>query len=339
MKLRNKIFISPVFIIPLVLLIINDFLLKPVFHNIITGKISDFAGLFIFPLFWSVFFFNKRKYIYIFTFVFFVFWKSPLSQSFIDFFNSIFVFNISRSVDFSDLIALVSLPFSYLFLNKYIHTQSLSCSDNKRNISLLFLKKILINTMAVLAIISFCATSYHKNFEFNKLYSFGFNGEKLIEKINLIQNTCNNLPLSTKIQNSDSIIYNGNDTSYISFNGYNEFYDTIFKYDKILKKKTNIIDTVIHHKYPKIDTIFIKNNQEITYKLSSGKYFSSIHKNYCDCVDCHIRLSWKNDSSYLKLNYIYTSNCYGMFDKTNNKKEKNLLLEAFEKEIIIQLKK
>ena len=42
---------SPAFIAALALLVINDFALKPLLHNAVTGKVSDFAGLFALTLF------------------------------------------------------------------------------------------------------------------------------------------------------------------------------------------------------------------------------------------------------------------------------------------------
>src|SRR5687767_12389116 len=42
---------SPAFISAVALLVVNDFALKPLFHNVVTGKLSDFAGLFALTLF------------------------------------------------------------------------------------------------------------------------------------------------------------------------------------------------------------------------------------------------------------------------------------------------
>jgi hypothetical protein len=161
----------------------------------------------------------------------------------------------------------------------------------------------------------------------------------LIEKINNIANNCNNIPISDKIEDADSMLINGKDTSYISFNGYTGFHDTIYKFDKVRKRETKTIDTIYYHKYPNIDTIYVSNNKQIPLRISARKYFNNEKITYCDCVTCYIRLSWKNDSSFVKLNYIYTSNCYGMFKKVDNKTEKSILLDAFEKEIISHLKK
>ena len=199
--------------------------------------------------------------------------------------------------------------------------------------------RIAIYPVALLTIFSFCATSYIKTFDYNKTYKFGFNNKLLLQKINNLKNNCGNTPLSERIENADSIIINGNDTSYISYNGFTEFYDTLYKYDKILKKSTSIIDTVYHYKYPKVDTAFITNNKKVVIKIPAVKYFEKNNNSYCDCVNCYVQISWKNDSSFIFLQYIYTSNCYGIFKKMDKKEEQKTLLEAFEKEIINNLKK
>lgn len=104
------------FIIGLILLIANDFIFKFHFHNQLTGKISDYAGLFIFPYFCSVFFKKYTKWIYIFTGIGFMFWKSPYSEPFIEMWNDNMYFKTRRIVDYTDLLALIILPISYKYL-------------------------------------------------------------------------------------------------------------------------------------------------------------------------------------------------------------------------------
>jgi len=62
------------------LLLSNDFVFKEQFHNGFTDKLSDFAGLFVFSLFWIAFFPRHKRFICISTAVLFVFWKSAYSQ-------------------------------------------------------------------------------------------------------------------------------------------------------------------------------------------------------------------------------------------------------------------
>lgn len=71
MKQHQSPLLSVGFIAGLLLLLLNDFYLKANFGNAFTGKLSDVAGLFIFPLFWAVFFPAHKKVIYLSTALFF----------------------------------------------------------------------------------------------------------------------------------------------------------------------------------------------------------------------------------------------------------------------------
>lgn len=102
----------PVFLVSLFILLLNDLILKTTFHNYLTGKLSDFAGLLAFPFFWSVLFPKRIKEIHIGVVLFFCFWKSPFSETFVN------LFGFYRIVDFSDYIALVSVFISFLLLKK-----------------------------------------------------------------------------------------------------------------------------------------------------------------------------------------------------------------------------
>jgi hypothetical protein len=118
MKPNHTLFSKPLFLIGLILLITNDFYLKYAFPGILTGKLSDFAGLFIFPYFFSVFFEKQAKFIYIATALFFVYWKLEMAQPFIDWLSSVTTLNLYRTVDITDCIALLILPVSYQYFKK-----------------------------------------------------------------------------------------------------------------------------------------------------------------------------------------------------------------------------
>ena len=129
------------FLFCLAVLLLNDFYLKTEYHNGLTGKLSDFCGLFIFASFWSALFPNKKRTIYFSTALLFVIWKSPYSQPFIDLF-SYSLYPIYRVVDLTDLISLLILPISYYY--------------NPKDFFKLKLSPIILG---VITIFSFCATS------------------------------------------------------------------------------------------------------------------------------------------------------------------------------------
>lgn len=131
------------FLIGLGLLLLNDFYLKDYFHNWWTGKISDFAGLFILPIFLSLI--NPKKIIwnYIITVIVFAFWKTEISTSTLTYLNNSTNLGLYRVVDYSDFIAFLILPFSYYY-NKY-----------SKKIKIDSLKPVIVS----LSIFSFYATS------------------------------------------------------------------------------------------------------------------------------------------------------------------------------------
>jgi len=115
-KIRTDIFLSPLFIVSLVVLLINDNYLKGAYGNWFTGKLSDFAGLFFFTLFWCAFFPKRSTLIAYLVSFFFLYWKSPASEPFIQVWNEVFYFyNIGRVVDYTDCIALIMVPLAVLY--------------------------------------------------------------------------------------------------------------------------------------------------------------------------------------------------------------------------------
>ncbi len=102
------------FLASIFLLLINDLYLKYQYHNYLTGKLSDFAGLFAFPYFFSCFFPKKAKQIYVISGVLFMIWKSQFSQPIFDLAHS-YGIGIDRTVDYSDLISLLIIPVSYIY--------------------------------------------------------------------------------------------------------------------------------------------------------------------------------------------------------------------------------
>lgn len=105
--------LSAQFLIGLAALLLNDLYLKAAYPGTITGKLSDVAGLWIFPMFWSAIWPRRARMLYAATAMAFVVWKAPISQPAIDAWNAVSLMPIARVVDFSDLFALLVLPASY----------------------------------------------------------------------------------------------------------------------------------------------------------------------------------------------------------------------------------
>ncbi|WBX99489.1 hypothetical protein [Chryseobacterium gambrini] len=117
MNNRNQI-LNPIFIVCLMTLLLNDFYLKQTFSNALTGKISDFAGLTVFPIFIAYVFPNTRKWISIATGILFMIWKTPLVTPIIETLNQFSPLKIQRIIDYSDYWALVVLPIAHTIINR-----------------------------------------------------------------------------------------------------------------------------------------------------------------------------------------------------------------------------
>lgn len=113
-KLQH-ILISPGFLFALFVLFFNDFYLKAAFGNFLTGKLSDLAGLFAFPILVAAFAPRRSLAIYAVVASGFIFWKSPFSNFAIDILNSFSPFAFGRVIDYSDWIAITILPISYCY--------------------------------------------------------------------------------------------------------------------------------------------------------------------------------------------------------------------------------
>ena len=94
----------------------NDLFLKISYANWLTGKLSDFAGLLVFSLLLFAFFPRQVRPLSWTTCALFVWWKSPYSGAFIEAINASEVVRIARTVDYTDLIALLTIPAAtYVF--------------------------------------------------------------------------------------------------------------------------------------------------------------------------------------------------------------------------------
>jgi hypothetical protein len=131
------------FIIGLAVLLLNDLVLKDYFQNWWTGKLSDFAGLFIFPIFLTLFNSSRIVWNYLFTILLFIFWKTELSTPFLDELNNLTHLGFARVVDYTDFMAFSILPLSYYYSK---HAQALKIHQ---------LKPLLV----CISIFSFYATS------------------------------------------------------------------------------------------------------------------------------------------------------------------------------------
>lgn len=173
-KSRLDLLLNPIFILAVGLLLLNDFYLKYTYGNFLTGKLSDFVGLFLFPYFLSSLSIKRTKTFYYGTAFLFLFWKSEFSQEIINWIRTMGI-GVNRVVDYSDLLALSILPFSFGYLQK----------------QLLIEKKIsnyLIVPLGILSLFAIWATSLpHEkvvlNLSLNEVYEIQMSKSELLNTI------------------------------------------------------------------------------------------------------------------------------------------------------------
>lgn len=117
MRINSKSLVL-VFVSALIILAINDHYLKYAFPGFLTGKLSDAVGIIAFYLFLSFLFPDKKIFSCFLTVLIFTWWKSPLSQGVIDFFNASRLFTIGRTIDYTDFWCLLVIPVIFLFLSE-----------------------------------------------------------------------------------------------------------------------------------------------------------------------------------------------------------------------------
>lgn len=135
---------SPIFLFALGAMVVNDWALKPLFHNALTGKLSDFAGLAAFTLFLCSLWRGRRLAIALGVSAAFTLWKSPYAQVLIDAANNWLPFHVGRTVDYTDLVA---LPVVWL------------CCAYADRLTLLPMRTLQVGFIAAFSIVAFTATS------------------------------------------------------------------------------------------------------------------------------------------------------------------------------------
>lgn len=147
----SAILLSRGLILSLGLLLLNDFYLKGQFGNWVTGKLSDIAGLFLFPLVFTALFPKRIRAIHLGTAAAFVLFKSPLATPLIGAWNSMGALHIGRVVDATDLLALPMVWAAYLYGAHRLGTPTIGRLRQP--------KRLATNLLLVLSFFAFAATS------------------------------------------------------------------------------------------------------------------------------------------------------------------------------------
>ncbi|WP_050701385.1 hypothetical protein [Dysgonomonas sp. BGC7] len=214
-RMKNLI-LTPYFICGLLVLVLNDFYLKHEYGNFMTGKLSDFAGLLIFPLFIATILPKTKKYISLITGIGFFIWKLPLFTPVIDLINQVPFISIYRVIDYSDYIALLILPISHYLINR---------KEDEAIIEHSSLKEVSRYVLLGTAFFAFCATSMRPLMEIPKgtiyigeSYNIKLPKDSVISSIKLLGYNCDFYKVdsisyrSESYYQTDNIIRRYNDT-------------------------------------------------------------------------------------------------------------------------------
>jgi hypothetical protein len=165
---------------PLFLIIVfaNDNWWKYTYPGWLTGKLSDVAGIFIFLVFLNVLMPGKKWVTTIFTILFFTWWKSSLSDPFIHWMNSSLHLPVQRTIDYTDLLALLVIPIA-LRLQPYQYKTAL-------------LNRVIKPVAFLFCITVICATSMYRypayitpanEFKLDKNYYTRLTEEQILHKL------------------------------------------------------------------------------------------------------------------------------------------------------------
>lgn len=144
--------LNPVFIAGLFVLLCNDLFLKEAWGNVLTGKLSDVAGVCILPLFIAFLLPDRKRTALGFTVLFFIFWKTELSTPFLAWWNAHIPFGLHRVADYTDLLVLPVLLLSVRVLR---NPEQFTFTDMYRS-------AVLRLGVLFLAVFAFGATSHVK---------------------------------------------------------------------------------------------------------------------------------------------------------------------------------
>jgi len=101
------------FLVALCLLLLNDLYLKRHYGGLLTGKLSDFSGVFLVSLTFLVALPGRPYLIGSLVSALFFWWKSPMSEGFIEHVQAAGGTVFGRVVDYSDLAALATVPMAH----------------------------------------------------------------------------------------------------------------------------------------------------------------------------------------------------------------------------------
>lgn len=288
---------APSFLFSLAVLLLNDFWWKGAFHNAFTGKISDFAGLFAFAWFGMTILQKGKWKLMLGIGLFFIWWKSSLSQGFIESWNSLSLLPINRVVDYTDLMALVSLPLAAMYFGNVPKKIPVYASP------------IFKAGIFTLSIFAFCATSYMDNLTYDKVYDLNLSLDEAIAGLNTIdqENDFGNPFISPNHENANDFVDEGNYRLYFHHND-----QVITAYDTVFGEVDDsiFVDQIHPFTIPIQDTIYVSPEGLMVLKFDIPKTEKEEEIDEgCEGIRAIVRFKEKGKRTLIELLEIKVSQC------------------------------
>ncbi len=229
------------YLLGVICLFLNDRIWKYEYSNWLSGKLSDFIGLLILPIFIGILIPKSKKLIALIIGCLFVLWKMPISNTFINIWNNYMFVHISRTIDYSDFIALIMLFVAHQFLRK-LEIQKF------KNVMHSSIHPIILNIIFIFSCIVLCSTSVQEP-SYPK-------GDVLIDKSYRVNKTENQIlrilekeGFDISTESAEFYLYSGN----------------------LVHKKYYQIDTLIINRKNNLDTLY-----KVNFKVKENNKNSSL---------------------------------------------------------------
>ncbi len=314
--------VDPLFLLALALLLLNDLVWKAAFHNGITGKLSDFAGLYAFVWAGLCLLLRSKKWLPWLVAILFCWWKSTFSQFAINAWNGLDLWRIDRVVDMWDCLALIILPLAvWKFGRKQVQPWQ---------VALPLAVPCLVATVSIFA---FVATSSKQEFAYKDTYSFERPLQSVVYELNRIDAMYGELnsELSIHHENANDFRQEGDLRFY-----YHHSKDVELRNDTTWASMDDsvFIDEIRTYEVRKVDSIYLNPEGDFVWRFSNLEAGVPDSVRECLSLEAFLGLEGKANQTKLSLKSIHFLNCLQLMDIPKGDQPENLIKAIFERQVI-----
>lgn len=314
--------VDPLFLMALALLLLNDLVWKAAFHNSITGKLSDFAGLYAFVWVGLCLLPRSKKWLPWLVGILFCWWKSTFSQLAIDAWNGLDLWRIDRVVDMWDCLALVVLPLAvWKFGRKQIQPWQVA------------LPLAVPCLVAVVSIFAFVATVIKQELLYNDKYPLKSPLQSVVDALNQIDKADGDLnpELSFHHENANHFRDEGNLRFY-----YHHSKDVELRYDTTW---ANWADSAFVHsiktiEVPHVDSMYLSPDGDFPWRFANNEAVGTDSVVECQRLEAYLVLEVQKGVWQLALKSIQAENCLHRIRIPEGEKVEDLFKGFFENSVI-----